>query len=136
MPANNAMTAAELAALKCSSGSLLASRLLRSMMAIGRSPSADVSVTDHRRSVSALNVGLNAAPDIDARAKLALAELIRITSDVMVGLGYSSKLNAEWAFLEMLFEEGRRAAIAFGQKHLPDLGVRSTFEIDDLLTQA
>jgi hypothetical protein len=36
-------------------------------------------------------VGLNAAPDIDARAKLALAELIRITSDVMVGLGRFSR---------------------------------------------
>ncbi|UJW76688.1 patatin-like phospholipase family protein [Rhizobium sp. SL42] len=59
--------------------------------------------------------------------------LHRITSDIMVTLGHSSKLNAEWDFLQMLFEEGRRAAIAFGQAHLDDVGVRSTFDIDQLV---
>lgn len=59
--------------------------------------------------------------------------LHRITSDIMVTLGHSSKLNAEWDFLQMLFEEGRRAAIAFGQAHLADVGVRSTFDIDQLV---
>jgi NTE family protein len=59
--------------------------------------------------------------------------LHRITSDILVGLGQSSKLNAEWEFLEMLFEEGRKSAIAFGKKHLKDVGVRSTFDIDSLL---
>ena len=34
----------------------------------------------------------------------------RITSEMMVELGYSSKLNAEWDFLCMLRDEGRRAA--------------------------
>ncbi|MCC5975912.1 MAG: patatin-like phospholipase family protein [Rubellimicrobium sp.] len=57
----------------------------------------------------------------------------RITSDVMVQLGHSSKLNAEWDFLQMLFDEGRRAAIAFGQAHLDDVGVRSTFDIESLI---
>lgn len=57
----------------------------------------------------------------------------RITSDVLVDLGQTSKLNAEWSFLQMLFEEGRKAAIAFGQAHLKDVGVRSTFDIDTLL---
>ena len=37
----------------------------------------------------------------------------RVASDVMVELGYSSKLNAEWDFLSMLRDEGRRAAQAF-----------------------
>jgi hypothetical protein len=34
----------------------------------------------------------------------------RITSAIMTDLGYSSKLNAEWAFLCMLREEGCRSA--------------------------
>lgn len=59
--------------------------------------------------------------------------LHRITSDLMVSLGHSSKLNAEWPFLQMLFEAGRQAAIDFGKAHLNDVGVRSTFDIDSLL---
>ncbi len=57
----------------------------------------------------------------------------RVASDVMVDLGYSSKLNAEWEFLTMLRDEGRRAADAFLSTHSADLGVRSTYELDDLL---
>jgi len=57
----------------------------------------------------------------------------RITSDVMLTLGYSSKLNAEWPFLQMLFQEGRAATEAFGAEHLKDVGLRSTFDIDALL---
>ena len=59
--------------------------------------------------------------------------LHRITSDVLRTLGASSKLNAEWAFLKMLREEGRRAAMEFEQAHGKDVGVRSTFDIDSLL---
>lgn len=59
----------------------------------------------------------------------------RITSDVMTELGHSSKLNAEWPFLEMLFDEGRACATAFGQAHLADMGVTSTFDIDTLLDE-
>jgi NTE family protein len=59
--------------------------------------------------------------------------LHRITSDIMVKLGHSSKLNAEWAFLTMLRDEGRKAAEAFGRAHLHDVGVRSTFDVDSLL---
>ena len=58
--------------------------------------------------------------------------LHRITSDIMVDLGHSSKLNAEWVFLKMLFDEGRRAAEDFGRTHIQDIGVRSTFDIDAL----
>ncbi|MFO4987215.1 hypothetical protein RCK87_26085, partial [Salmonella enterica subsp. enterica serovar 1,4,[5],12:i:-] len=49
--------------------------------------------------------------------------LHRITSDIMVDLGHSSKLNAEWDFLKMLFDEGRRAAEDFGRTHIQDIGV-------------
>jgi NTE family protein len=65
----------------------------------------------------------------------ALAEMRmhRITSDLMVTLGHSSKLNAEWPFLRMLYRTGREAVIAFGKAHLKDVGVRSTFDIDSLI---
>ena len=57
----------------------------------------------------------------------------RITSEVMQDLGYSSKLNAEWAFLTMLRDEGRKAAEAFFAAHRGDLGRRSTLELDTVL---
>lgn len=57
----------------------------------------------------------------------------RIASDVMVKLGYSSKLLAEWAFFSMLRDEGRRAAAEFLDAHGQDIGVRSTFDLDALL---
>ena len=47
----------------------------------------------------------------------------------MTELGYSSKLNAEWDFLCMLRDEGRRSAEAFLTAHTADLGVRSTFDV-------
>jgi NTE family protein len=51
----------------------------------------------------------------------------------MVELGYSSKLNAEWEFLCMLRDEGRRAGDAFLSTHHDNLGRRSTFDLDELL---
>ena len=51
----------------------------------------------------------------------------------MTDLGSSSKVNAEWAFLCMLRDEGRRAANAFLSVHGEDLGQRSTLDIDRLL---
>ena len=57
----------------------------------------------------------------------------RIASDVMLDLGYSSKLLAEWGFFCMLRDEGRCAAEAFLEAHLGDLGVRSTLDLDAYL---
>src|SRR5262249_16933544 len=57
----------------------------------------------------------------------------RIASDIMLELGHSSKLNAEWAFLCMLRDEGRRAAQEFLNAHAQDLGQRSSFDLDQLL---
>jgi NTE family protein len=74
-----------------------------------------------------------AQPDHSENAKWAKMRIHRITSDVMVSLGYSSKLNAEWSFLCMLREEGRRAADTFLQEHRGDLGLRSTLDLDELL---
>lgn len=56
-----------------------------------------------------------------------------IKSDMMTELGSSSKLNAEWTFLCLLRDEGRRAAEAFLVAHGEDLGQRSTLDIDRLL---
>ena len=56
-----------------------------------------------------------------------------IRSDMLVELGSSSKLNAEWAFLCLLRDEGRRAADGFLSAHGKDLGQRSTLDIDRLL---
>jgi NTE family protein len=54
----------------------------------------------------------------------------RIASPIMNSLGASSKLNAEWDFLTMLRDEGRRAATEFGERHVDDIGVRATFDVD------
>ena len=74
-----------------------------------------------------------AQPDNSENAKWADMRIHRISSDVMVELGYSSKLNAEWEFLCMLRDEGRRAGDAFLREHSEDLGQRSTFDLDELL---
>ena len=60
----------------------------------------------------------------------------RIASDVMLDLGYSSKLIAEWPFFCMLRDEGRKAAAAFLDAHASDLGVRSTLDIDALIRES
>jgi NTE family protein len=57
----------------------------------------------------------------------------RVASEMMTDLGYSSKLNAEWDFLTMLRDEGRRAADTFLAEHRDNLGKRSTLDIDRLL---
>ena len=57
----------------------------------------------------------------------------RIASEAMVELGYSSKLNAEWDFLCMLRDEGRRSAEAFLAAHGQDLGRFSSLDLDALL---
>jgi NTE family protein len=51
----------------------------------------------------------------------------------MAGLGYSSKLNAEWDFLCMLRDDGRAAAETFLAAHGADLGQRPSFDLDVLL---
>lgn len=74
-----------------------------------------------------------AQPDNSESVKWADMRIHRISSEVMVELGYSSKLNAEWEFLCMLRDEGRRAGDAFLTAHHEDLGRRSTFDLDELL---
>lgn len=56
-----------------------------------------------------------------------------VRNNVMADLGYSSKLNAEWEFLSMLRDEGRKSADEFLVEHGDSLGKQSTFDIDQLL---
>ncbi len=55
-----------------------------------------------------------------------------VPNRIMAGLGYSSKLNAEWAFLTMLRDKGREAASEFLSTHGDALGKRSTLPIERL----
>lgn len=66
-------------------------------------------------------------------AQWARMRIHRISSEAMLNLGYSSKLNAEWEFLTMLRDEGRKAAEAFLQAHADNLGKQSSLDLDELL---
>lgn len=66
-------------------------------------------------------------------AQWAKMRIHMVPNPVMGTLGYSSKLNAEWEFLSMLKEEGRKAAQVFLAAHGDDIGKRSTLDIDQLL---
>ncbi len=59
----------------------------------------------------------------------------RIKSEMLAQFGASSKLNAEWDFVEMLRTEGRRAASEFLNKSGDDLGKRSSADLDVLLAE-
>ncbi len=69
-------------------------------------------------------------------ARWASMRIHRIWSPMMLDLGYSSKLNAEWDFLSMLRAEGRRCAADFLTAHGNDIGRRSTLDLDALLDDA
>jgi NTE family protein len=56
-----------------------------------------------------------------------------VRNPIMTELGYSSKLNAEWAFLSMLRDEGRQAAESFLAGDARHLGERSSVDLDRLL---
>src|SRR5499427_1210424 len=56
-----------------------------------------------------------------------------IASNVLAELGASSKFNAEWDFLCMLRDEGRRAAQAFLTADSKNIGKRSSIDLDILL---
>jgi len=54
--------------------------------------------------------------------------------DRMIHLDASSKLNAEWEFLEHLFEIGRQTADEWLVAHFDDLGQRSTVDLNDMFS--
>ena len=57
----------------------------------------------------------------------------RIASEMLTDLGSSSTVNAEWEFLTMLRDEGRKAADGFLRAHSNDLGRRSSLDLDVFL---
>jgi len=58
-----------------------------------------------------------------------------LASTVVDKLGASSKFNAEWEFLSMLRDEGRRCAESFLATHGTGIGKRSTLNLDVLLEE-
>jgi len=56
-----------------------------------------------------------------------------IFSKTLDELGASSKFNAEWDFLSMLRDEGRRCAESFLKTHGENVGKHSTLDLDALL---
>ncbi|WP_295606547.1 patatin-like phospholipase family protein [uncultured Lamprocystis sp.] len=76
---------------------------------------------------------LGAAPEHqDERLRDLAIHRIHAEHD-LADLGVSSKMNAEWAFLEHLHDIGRRAADCWISEHWEDLGVRSTYPLDHVL---
>ena len=57
----------------------------------------------------------------------------RISTEMMTTLSASSKLLAEWEFLCLLRDEGRRATQEFLDRQGTDIGARSTLDLDALL---
>ena len=58
-----------------------------------------------------------------------------VRNRIMDKLGASSKLNAEWEFVSMLRDEGRKAGEEFLTENADDIGKRSTLDIDRLLAE-
>jgi len=73
------------------------------------------------------------APDDSEGARWADMRIHRISSEALLSLGYSSKLNAEWSFLTMLRDHGREAAGDFLAMNGGDLGQRSSLDLSFLM---
>jgi NTE family protein len=74
-----------------------------------------------------------ADPGGDEGGKWAGMRVHSVTNEIMAELNASSKLIAEWEFLSLLRDKGRSSAQAFLDRHVEDLGRRSTLNIDLLL---
>lgn len=75
--------------------------------------------------------GLAAAPE----GRSLFLHMIHCEEDVRE-LTASSKLNAEWSYLQRLFERGRRWADDWLENHLDDVGKRSSFSLEELFNPA
>jgi NTE family protein len=76
-----------------------------------------------------------AAPGSSEGAQWAHMRIHLIASSVLQTLGASSKFNAEWDFLCMLRDEGRRCADAFLSANAANIGKQSSVDLDVLLQQ-
>jgi NTE family protein len=59
----------------------------------------------------------------------------RISSPMMNVLGYSSKLNAEWAFITLLRDEGRKVCDAFLSDAGEKIGRSASFDIGEFIEE-
>jgi NTE family protein len=76
-----------------------------------------------------------ADPGTGEGARWAQMRTHRIKSDMLAEFGASSKLNAEWDFVALLRDEGRRAAGEFLDLNADHLGKYSTADLDVLLQE-
>ncbi len=76
-----------------------------------------------------------ADPGSSEGAQWAHMRIHLIASPLLATLGASSKLNAEWDFLCMLRDEGRRSADAFLSADAANIGKQSSVDLDVLLQQ-
>jgi NTE family protein len=76
-----------------------------------------------------------ADPGSNEGAQWAHMRIHLIASSVLPTLGASSKFNAEWDFLCMLRDEGRRSAETFLSTHAENVGKQSSIDLDVLLQQ-
>jgi NTE family protein len=76
-----------------------------------------------------------ADPGSSEGAQWAHMRIHLIASPLLATLGASSKLNAEWDFLCMLRDEGRRSADAFLSVDATNIGKKSSVDLDVLLEQ-
>jgi NTE family protein len=76
-----------------------------------------------------------ADPGSGEGARWARMRTHRIMSDRLVEFGASSKLNAEWEFLALLKQEGRKSAEEFLAAHGADVGSKSSTDLDVLLQE-
>ena len=75
-------------------------------------------------------------PGTGEGARWARMRTHRIMTEKLAELGASSKLNAEWDFIEMLHAEGRRAADQCIAEQGNDIGKRSSADIDQLIAES
>ena len=66
-------------------------------------------------------------------ARWASKRIHLVRNDLATVLDSSSKMSAEWAFLEMLHKEGRRVAESFLAQDGANLGKRSSIDLNVLL---
>nr|WP_245404856.1 patatin-like phospholipase family protein [Ancylobacter gelatini] len=57
-------------------------------------------------------------------------------AEKLVALDASTKMNAEWEFLQFLRDIGRESAETFLEKHFDDIGVRSTLDVHEELARS
>jgi NTE family protein len=69
------------------------------------------------------------------RAPEMFVHLVHVDEEVQ-DLAASSKLNAEWSYLKLLFERGRGWADLWLRDHFDSLGRTSTFDVEQLLEAA